>query len=97
MEELKVFIQTLLETPIEDNKVAFSQLLKNKEIELLEIAEECEFKSQEYFNKRNEAFSLRREIAMYLVPLWISKFGSLGGCPLQFSDTLNIPFRVVGK
>lgn len=97
MNELKAYIEILLETPTQENITHFFQLLKDEEIRLLELAENEPPKTTEYFKKRQNAFNLRRDIAMYLIPLWISKFGTTVDCPLKFQDTLNIPFRTLSK
>lgn len=95
MENLTQLIDDLLENPTEENKNELLETITQQEVLLLQEAEAHEFKSREYFCKRTLAFKVRPTSAMTLVPKWISKFGSSEGCPLQFSDTLNIPFRQV--
>jgi hypothetical protein len=95
METLKAFIDKLLENPSEENKNLFLENLQKEEYNTLVEAEKKEYKSYEYFKARTKAFQLRPLIAMELVPKWVLKFGSQVGCPLQFKDTLNVPFREI--
>ena len=89
-------IQNLIQNPTEENKEQFLKELNKAEYKLLVDAEDFPFKSQEYFNKRAEAFALRGKVAAKLLQAWVSVYGSTEGCPLKYADTLNIPFRSIG-
>jgi hypothetical protein len=65
------------------------------EYQLLEEAESFPKKSQEYFSKRTEAFSFRRNSAMKLIREWVQQYKTTEGCPVAYADTLNIPFQTI--
>lgn len=88
-------IETLVETPTEENKETYLNFVSTTEYSLLEDAETLPFKSQEYFDKRKEAFSYRRECAMMLIRQWVSKYGTSENCVVSYADTLNIPFQTI--
>jgi hypothetical protein len=90
-------IDHLVETPTEENKNEFLKSLYDLEYSILEKAESLPKKSQEYFNTRAEAFSIRSKYAKILLAKWVSKFSSTEGCPLKYEDTLNIPFRQIKR
>lgn len=89
-------IRNLIQKPTEENKEYFLKQLNQMEYQLLLDAENFPFKSQEYFNKRAEAFALRGKVAAKLLQAWVPVYGSTEGCPLKYADTLNIPFRSIG-
>lgn len=88
-------IKTLVESPTEQNKEKYLQFINEIEYSLLQDAETFPFKSQEYFDKRREAFAYRRECAMMLLKSWISAYGSTEFCPVSYADTLIIPFQQI--
>ncbi len=95
MDELNQTIDVLVEDPTDENKKLFMEALEKEEYNTLASAEELEFKSREYFKRRQEAFVLRGKVAIKILSKWNAKFGSSEGCPLQYRDTLNIPFREI--
>lgn len=90
-----ISLTELIENPTEINKELFFKEIEKTEYQLLEEAEKLPYKSQEYFSKRTEAFSFRRNTAMKLIRLWIQKHNSLDDCPMKYADTLNIPFSTI--
>lgn len=88
-------IELLVKDPSEENKLNYLQFVNQMEYSLLQDAETFPFKSQEYFNKRTEAFAYRRECAMMLLSKWIATYGSTKNCPVSYADTLNIPFQKI--
>ncbi len=92
---IKELIQTLVETPTEENKENYLKFVNEMEYFLLNEAESLPYKSQEYFNKRTEAFAYRRECAKMLLNCWVSFYASTESCPVSYADTLNIPFQQI--
>jgi hypothetical protein len=92
---IKELIQTLVENPTEDNKQNYLQFVNKMEYSLLQDAETFPFKSQEYFDKRKKAFAYRRECAMMLLNSWVATYGTSKDCPMNYTDTLNIPFQQI--
>jgi hypothetical protein len=92
---IKELIQTLVETPTEENKENYLRFVNEMEYSLLRESETLPFKSQEYFNKRKEAFAYRRECAMMLINSWIATYGSIQDAPVSYADTLIIPFQQI--
>jgi len=88
-------IQTLVEAPTEENKENYLKFINEMEYSLLQDAETLPIKSQEYFNKRRQAFAYRRECAMILLSKWVATCGSTKNCPVSYADTLNIPFQQI--
>jgi hypothetical protein len=88
-------IDNLIQDPTDQNKELYLSFVNEMEYSLLEEAEIFPFKSQEYFNKRTEAFAYRRECAKMLLPKWIAAYGSTEGCVVSYADTLNIPFQQI--
>lgn len=95
IEMIDGIIATLVETPTEENKQTYLNFVSTTEYSLLEDAEKLPFKSQEYFDKRKEAFSYRRECAMMLIRQWVFKYGTTDDCVVSYADTLNIPFQTI--
>lgn len=85
-------IKTLVQKPTEENKENYLKFVNEMEYSLLRDAEIHPYKSQEYFNKRTEAFAYRRKCAMMLLNSWVSVHGSSKDAPVSYADTLNIPF-----
>jgi hypothetical protein len=94
---IQELIQTLVETPTEENKQNYLQFVTEMEYSLLQDAETLPFKSQEYFDKRKEAFAYRRNCAMMLLNSWVATHGSTENAPISYADTLNIPFQQIKK
>jgi hypothetical protein len=88
-------IQTLVETPTEENKENYFKFVNKMEYSLLQDAEAFPFRSQEYFDKRKRAFAYRRECAIIVLQRWVSTYGSTEGCVVSYADTLNIPFQQI--
>jgi hypothetical protein len=94
---IEELIETLVADPTEENKQNYLNFINQVEYSLLEDAETFLFKSQEYFDKRKQAFAYRRESAMLLLNSWISTYGSTDSCPVSYADTLIIPFQQIKK
>lgn len=92
---IEKLIETLVENPTEENKENYLNFVSITEYSFLEDAETLPFKSQEYFDKRTEAFSYRRKCAMMLIHKWVAKYGTLENCIVSYADTLNIPFQTI--
>jgi len=89
------FILWLVESPTDDNKQKYLDHIAETEYALLVESNNLPFKSREYYDKRIEAFSYRRESAMKLIKAWVSKYGTSENCVVSYADTLNIPFREI--
>ena len=63
-------IQSVIDNPTEDNIQLYRSHIDKMEYSLLEDAEQFPPKSQEFFSKRTEAFSYRRESSMKMVTAW---------------------------
>jgi hypothetical protein len=92
---IEELIQTLVEAPTEENKENYFKFVNEMEYSLIQDAETFPFKSQEYFDKRKQAFAYRRECAMILLSKWVATYGSTENCPISYADTLNIPFQQI--
>lgn len=92
---IKELIQTLVKNPTEENKEKYLKFVNEMEYSLLQESETLPFKSQEYFNKRTEAFAYRRKCAMILINYWLATHGSTENAPVSYADTLNIPFQQI--
>jgi hypothetical protein len=92
---IESIISELVESPSEDNKQKYLEHIAETEYALLVESNELTFKSREYYDKRIEAFSYRRESAMRLISAWVSKYGTSENCVISYADTLNIPFREI--
>lgn len=92
---IQEIIQTLVESPTEENKKKYLDFVQQMEYSLLQDTETLPFKSQEYFDKRRQAFAYRRECAMMLLNSWVATYGSTDNCPASYADTLNIPFQQI--
>lgn len=88
-------IEKLIETPTQENIDLFFKEINQIEYKLLQEAETFPYKSQDYFSKRTEAFSVRRNISIKLINLWNKKYGSSENCPVKYADTLIIPFQSI--
>lgn len=90
-----LFFTQVIENPTEENKELFFKEIQKIEYQLLQEAEKLSYKSQEYFAKRTEAFSFRRNTAIKLLHLWMQKYSNVNECPMKYADTLNIPFQSI--
>jgi hypothetical protein len=88
-------IETLVKNPTEETKQNYLEFVNEMEYSLLQDAETFPFKSQEYFDKRKQAFAYRRECAMMLLNKWVATYGSTENAPVSYADTLNIPFQTI--
>jgi hypothetical protein len=93
--KLEEIIITLVDTPSEENVEKYFTHVHKSELSLLEEAENLSFKSRDYFNKRTEAFSYRRNSASILISKWVEKYKTTKDCPVSYADTLNIPFQKI--
>jgi hypothetical protein len=94
---IESIISELVESPTDDNKQKYLEHIDKIEYDLLVESNELPFKSREYYEKRIEAFSYRRESAMKLISAWVSKYGTSENCVVSYADTLNIPFQQIKK
>jgi hypothetical protein len=92
---IKTLIQELVKNPTEENKEIYLKFVNEMEYSLLQDAEALPFRSQEYFDKRKQAFAYRRECAIIVLQRWVSTYGSTEGCVVSYADTLNIPFQQI--
>lgn len=92
---LNNIIQNLVENPSEENKESYFNFVNKTEYSLLVESESLPKKSQEYFTKRSEAFSYRRNSAIAFMNMWVGKYGSTKNSPVTYADTLNIPFQSI--
>ena len=88
-------IEELVNHPSEENITNYFKHVLHVENQLLKESTTFPYKSREYFDKRIEAFSYRRECAKTLLNSWVSKYGSIENCPVKYVDTLNIPFQQI--
>lgn len=88
-------IKKVVEDPSEENKQKYFDHILETEHKLLQESTTLPYKSREYFDKRIEAFSYRRQSAMKLISQWVKKYGSSVGCIVSYADTLNIPFQQI--
>lgn len=88
-------IKNLVDSPTEENKSLYLKEVNKIEYQLLEDVEHYPKKSKDYFSKRTEAFSFRRNSAMTLIREWVKKYKTTQGCPVNYADTLNIPFQSI--
>jgi hypothetical protein len=93
--KLEGIIINLVNTPSEENVEKYFTHIHESELSFLTEAEHFPFKSREYFNKRTEAFSYRRNSASILISKWVEKYKTTKDCPVSYADTLNIPFQKI--
>lgn len=96
------FIETLVDSPTEQNIKEFLNFLDLLSYSLLEDAETYPHKSQDYFSKRREAFAVKPEAYRKFINAWVSKHKSTENFPLPYKTspyelTLNIPFQEIRK
>lgn len=92
---IEKLIDLVVTNPTEKNKLEFEKAINLLENSLIEEAQFLPPKSQEYFNKRTEAFNVRLTYSKLMLNKWVSKYGSTNGCPVKYESTLNIPFRQI--
>lgn len=88
-------ILQIVENPTEENKEQYNKLVNQNEYQLLLDSQNFTPKSQEWFDKRKEAFSYRRKCALMLISSWVKKYGTTKGCVVSYVDTLIIPFQTI--
>lgn len=95
MMEIETKLQEFLESPFNNLKENYEEWISQLEYSILSKCNEVEYKSREWFDSRREAFAVRKKAAMVMLPMWIGKYGSTVNCPVQYQDTLNIPFKQI--
>lgn len=88
-------IEELIQNPSEENKQKYLDFVNQKEYDLIVEAHEFPPKSQEFFDKKREAFAFRRESAKMLLNKWVAVHGTAENCPVSYADTLNVPFQQI--
>lgn len=92
---LRNLIQTVVENPSKENKEAYFNFVNKTQYSLLLESENLPYKSQEYFDKRKEAFSYKRNASISFINMWVEKYNSTKNSPITYADTLNIPFQSI--
>lgn len=95
MMEIEAKLQEFLESPSDALNQNYEDWITDIECSILSKCNDVEYKSKEWFDIRTNAFSIRKKVAMMLLPMWINKYGSTQGCPVQYQETLNIPFKQI--
>jgi hypothetical protein len=88
-------IEELIENPSEENKQKYLDFVNQKEYDLILEAHKFPPKSQEFFDKKREAFTFKRESAKILLNQWVAVYGTTENCPVSYADTLIIPFQKI--
>lgn len=88
-------IHQFVETPSPELQQLYEALVHQTEYNLLIEANSFPFKSQEWFDKRREAFAFRRECAKRMINAWVKKHETSQGCFITYAETLNIPFQTI--
>lgn len=94
---MESFIQNLLNNPTNEAKEEYDKRVNEIEYSILCDAYKLPAKSQEFFNKKREAFAYRRNCAMLFLTKWVEKYGTPEGSPIAYRDTLIIPFQEIKK
>jgi hypothetical protein len=94
---IEELIESLVKNPTEELKETYLNFVNTTEYSLLEDSETLPFRSIEYFDQRKRAFAYRKECAMMLLNSWVSTHGTSKDCPVNYTDTLNIPFQQIKK
>jgi hypothetical protein len=94
---IEELIESLIKNPTEELKETYLNFVNTTEYSLLEDAETLPFRSPEYFEQRKQAFAYRRECATILLQHWVATHGTSKDCPVNYTDTLNIPFQQIKK
>lgn len=92
---IDLIIQNLVETPNHETKNEYFNHIQKTEHSLIHESENLPFKSKEYFDKRRQAFSYRKNCAVLLLNQWVKKYQTTDDCPVSYADTLNIPFQQI--
>jgi hypothetical protein len=95
MMEIETKIQEFLQPPFDNLKQNYEEWISQLEYSILSDCNEVKYKSREWFDIRREAFAVRKKAALIMLPMWIDKYGSIVNCPVQYQDTLNIPFKQI--
>jgi hypothetical protein len=94
---IEELIKKVVEDPSEENKQEYLSFVNQTEYSLLQDAETFLFKSQEYFDKRKQAFAYRRECAIMFLNSWIATHKTTENSPVTYADTLIIPFTQIKR
>lgn len=97
MNMIKDLIKKVVEDPSEENKQEYLSFVNQTEYSLLLDAETLPFKTQEYFDKRKQAFAYRRECAIMFLNSWIATHKTTENSPVTYTDTLIIPFTQIKR
>jgi uncharacterized protein with von Willebrand factor type A (vWA) domain len=92
---IEELIVSFVENPSEENKQNYMNYVLETEHKLLKESTTLPYKSREYFDKRTEAFSYRRECAKKMINKWVEKYKTSSGCCVSYADTLIIPFQQI--
>jgi uncharacterized protein with von Willebrand factor type A (vWA) domain len=92
---IEQLIESFVENPSEENKQQYMDHVLGTEHKLLEESITLPYKSREYFDKRIEAFSYRRDCAKKMINRWVEKYKTSSGCCVSYADTLIIPFQQI--
>jgi len=95
MMEIETKLQEFLESPSDTLKQTYEEWISQVEYNILSSCNDVEYKSKEWFDIRTNAFLIRKKVAMIFLPMWIKHYGSTKDCPVQYQDTLNIPFKQI--
>jgi hypothetical protein len=95
MMEIETKLQEFLQSPFDNLKQNYEEWISLLEYDILSKCNEVEYKSREWFDIRINAFSIRKKAAMIMLLMWIDKYGSTVNCPVQYQNTLNIPFKQI--
>lgn len=88
-------IEELIKNPSDENKQKYLDFVNQKEYDLIVEAHKFPPKSQEFFDKKREAFAFRGESARILLNRWVAVYGTTENCPVSYADTLNMPFQQI--
>jgi hypothetical protein len=95
-------IEKTLENPSQENVNELLKFIEEVSYSLLEDSLTYPFKSREYFEKRTEAFSVKKEVMVKFISSWVNKYRTTENFPIPFKTspyehTLNIPFQEIKK
>lgn len=94
---IEKLINSFVENPSEENKQNYMDYVFKTEHNLLKQSTTLPYKSREYFDKRIEAFSYRRDCARKMINKWVEKYKTSSGCCVSYADTLIIPFQQINE
>jgi hypothetical protein len=94
---IEELIKKVVEDPSEENKQEYFLFVNQTEYSLLLEAKTFPLRSQEYFDKRKQAFAYRRECAIMFLNSWIATHKTTENSPVTYADTLIIPFAQIKR